>query len=69
MVASFTGNPNKVTKFKAKGESHKRTSKKAMRCKDGPYEGHTLYLVNPSTCVFSVGANKGRYVNGHWEEM
>lgn len=69
MVKIFKGNPNKVNKFKAKGLATKRTNKKAMYCSDGPYKGETLYLVEPSTCVFSVGSNRGRYINGYWQEM
>jgi len=71
MPKVYSGNPNRVPKKtgKGKGCSTKRSTKKAMRCKDGPYEGHTLYLIEPSTCVFSVGNFKGRYVNGNWQEM
>ena len=69
MVKIFSGNPRRVTKFKGKGLTTKATRKTAMHCSDGPYKGETLYLVEPSTCVFSVGANKGRYINGYWQEM
>ena len=71
MVKVYSGKPLSVPKKtgKGKGEFTKTSKKKAMKCHDGPYEGHTLYLIEPSTCVFSVGGFKGRYVYVHWQDM
>lgn len=71
MVRVYSGNPNSVPKKtgNGKGCGDKRIRKTNYKCKDGPYAGYTLALSSDSTCVFSVGSNRGRYVNGHWEEM
>ena len=68
MVKVYSGKPNRVTKISHR-MPRKIAAKYPMTCKDGPYVGQVLFLTEPSTCVFSVGGFKGRYINGYWEDM
>ena len=39
-----------------------RSTKAPYNCRGGPLNGHTLYLEDPGTVVFTMRGQTGRYV-------
>ena len=40
--------------------------KRAMKCLDGPYVGHTLWVTDYQTAVIVVNGEIGKYAFGKW---
>lgn len=40
--------------------------KRAMKCLDGPYVGHTLWVTDYQTAVIVVNGQIGKYAFGKW---
>lgn len=51
--------PNLKTK-KTKGR------KRPIKCQDGPLIGHTLWLTESETAVFTIKGQTGQYKEGKW---
>lgn len=63
----YSGNPNRVRKT-AHRMPPKTPGKNKFICNDGPLKGHSLWLTDGTTAVFTINGQTGRYNNGEWQQ-
>lgn len=62
---AYTGKPGNMRQSKPR-KPRKYAPKRKYECKDGPLQGHSLFLSDGVTMIMNFGAIRGRYNNGEF---
>jgi len=64
----YTGKPGNMRVVHRQLKTRKTVRKHKIYCSDWPLKGEWLYLSDNATAVFTINGQRGRYINGDWEQ-